>query len=84
MEPWRGAETADITYHDTEGEFTRLLIENGYLDERTWAGARPKYFLEVKTTMKECGARFFVSRSQYQRVFVSVLLEVLSIVADNE
>ena len=68
MEPWRGAETADITYDDTEGEFTQLLIANGYLDESIWARATPKYFLEVKTTTKECATRLFLSKSQYQRV----------------
>lgn len=67
MEPWKGAETADITYDDTAGELTKLLVENEYL-EQIWMGAKPKYYLEVKTTTKECGTRFFVSKSQYQRV----------------
>jgi hypothetical protein len=67
LDQWRGAKTADITYDDTEGEFTKLLIENEYLDE-AWLGAKPKYFLEVKTTTKECSRRFFVSKSQYERV----------------
>lgn len=68
LEPWKGAETADITYDDKEGEFTKLLVENQYLDD-IWIGATPKYYLEVKTTTKECETRFFVSKSQYQRVF---------------
>ncbi|KAF4634928.1 hypothetical protein G7Y89_g3181 [Cudoniella acicularis] len=55
MKPWRGAETADITYDDTKGELTQLLIANGYLDGSIWAYARLKYFLEVKTTTKEVG-----------------------------
>jgi hypothetical protein len=67
LDQWRGTETADITYDDTEGEFTKLLVENEYLDE-AWLGAKPKYFLEVKTTTKECSTRFFVSKSQYERV----------------
>jgi hypothetical protein len=70
MEPWRGAETADITYEDKEGELTQLLIANGYLDRSIWASAKPKYFLEVKTTTKECATRLFVSKSQYQRVYL--------------
>ena len=70
MESWKGAETADITYYDVKGDFTKLLIENGYLDRKVWGNAKPpKYFLEVKTTTKECGTRFFLSKSQYQRVF---------------
>jgi hypothetical protein len=68
MTPWRGVETADIIYDDTEGGLTQLLITNGYLDESIWARATPKYFLEVKTTTKECATRFFLSKSQYQRV----------------
>ena len=70
IEPWSGAETADITYDDTQhGDFTKLLIENGYLDREVWSNANPpKYYLEVKTLMKECGTRFFLSKSQYQRV----------------
>jgi hypothetical protein len=68
MDPWTGAETADITYDDTKGEFTQLLIANGFLDGSIWAHAKPKYFLEVKATTKECSTRFFLSKSQYQRV----------------
>jgi len=68
LEPWKGAETADITYNDTKGEFTRLLIDHEYLDGAVWVNATPKYFLEVKTTTKQCDTRFFLSRSQYKRV----------------
>ncbi len=32
LDPWKGAGTAEITYDDTEREFTKLLIENGYLE----------------------------------------------------
>lgn len=67
MDPWTGLETADITYNDTEGDFTKLLVINKYLDE-IWVGAKPMYFLEVKTTTKECNTRFFVSKSQHQKV----------------
>lgn len=67
MDEWKGAETADITYDDTKGEFTKLLVENEFLDD-IWIGTKPKYYLEVKATTKECGTRFFVSKSQYQRV----------------
>jgi hypothetical protein len=67
MDAWKGAETADITYDDTKGVFTKLLVENEYLDD-FWIGAKPKYYLEVKATTKECGTRFFISKSQYQRV----------------
>ncbi|KAH8587446.1 hypothetical protein B0O99DRAFT_694433 [Bisporella sp. PMI_857] len=68
MEEWPGVETADITYDDENGEFTQLLIANGYLDGAIWAPAKPKYFLEVKATTKTCATRFFLSKSQYERM----------------
>lgn len=45
MEPWYGRETADITYDDTEGDFTALLIDNGYLEADEWEDMRPKYYI---------------------------------------
>jgi len=68
MEAWTGVETADITYEDTGGAFTQFLIEQGYLDLKVWEKARPKYYLEVKTTTKDCDTRLFVSKAQYKRV----------------
>jgi hypothetical protein len=68
MAAWAGRETADITYSDVEGAFTRLLIDKGYLGAETWAGARPHYFIEVKTTTGSCSTPFFMSRWQYRRV----------------
>jgi hypothetical protein len=68
MEPWKGMETADITYNDTEGIFTRFLREKGYLQPDIWENARPMYYLEVKTTTKDYDTRFFVSKAQYKRV----------------
>jgi hypothetical protein len=56
------------TYDDTQGDFIKLLIENGYLDSKVWSNATPpKYLLEVKTTAKDCGTRFYLSKSQYRR-----------------
>jgi len=68
MEVWREKETADIVYQDEEGELTQLLIANGYLNGSIWSSAKPKYFLEVKTTTKECGTRLFLSKNQYNLV----------------
>jgi hypothetical protein len=68
MGPWIGAETADITFIDVGGSFTSLMIQWGYLDERVWSGAHPRYYIEVKTTTRECNERFFMSNSQYLRV----------------
>ncbi|KAK4695759.1 hypothetical protein P7C71_g2041, partial [Lecanoromycetidae sp. Uapishka_2] len=70
MGPWIGAETADITYED-EGDYalTNLLINHGYsLGDYLEYGARLKYYLEVKTTLKGCETRFYMSKAQYQRM----------------
>ncbi len=68
MMAWFGPETADITYKDVGSSFTTLLIQGGYLDEAVWRGARPQYFIEVKSTTGECNDRFFMNNSQYLRV----------------
>ncbi len=68
MVAWVGRETADITYSDVDGAFTRLLIDKGYLASETWAYARPHYFIEVKTTTGSCSTPFFMSKYQYRRV----------------
>ncbi|KAL5362015.1 hypothetical protein BJX96DRAFT_153271 [Aspergillus floccosus] len=70
MEPWYERETADITYDDTEGDFTALLIDHGYLDAEEWRDKRPKYYMEVKTTTGPCRTPFYMSKHQYERVSV--------------
>lgn len=65
---WVGNETSDIVYDDNDGEFTRLLIDRGYLNANSWTTARPRYFIEVKATTSGCGTRFFMSKAQYRRV----------------
>lgn len=72
MRPWKEPETADITYDDEEGELTKLLISNGYLDEGIWASGKPMYFLEVKATTKGCATRLFLSKAQHRRVSLPV------------
>lgn len=68
IEQWIGSETADIVYEDTSSIFTNFLIGQGYLPAETWTDATPKYFLEVKTTLKGCAEKFWVSKSQYVRM----------------
>ncbi|CAH0058483.1 unnamed protein product [Clonostachys solani] len=65
MEPWYQRETADIVYPDVQGEFTTLLIDNGYLGE-AWRAARPKYLLEVKTSTGPLATPFYMSKNQYR------------------
>ncbi|KAK3347242.1 hypothetical protein B0T25DRAFT_521477 [Lasiosphaeria hispida] len=66
--PWVGHETSDIVYDDANGDFTKLLIDKGYLDAGMWTGARPRYYVEVKATTKICSTRFFMSKNQYRRM----------------
>ena len=67
LEEWKG-DDVDMIYQDNHGEFTKKLVQQGHLD-KIWSQAkRPKYWLEVKTTTWECGARFFLTDVQHKRV----------------
>ncbi|KAK7921595.1 hypothetical protein PG985_009617 [Apiospora marii] len=68
MPPWLGRETSDLVYSDTEGALTDCLIDRGFLDQQEWAGKRPQYFLEVKTTTSNCDTPFYMSKAQYRRM----------------
>lgn len=74
MNPWTGRETADFVYNDMEGDLTALLVGNGYLDSSGWRNARPKYYIEVKTTTGPLATPFFMSKYQYMRVSVPARL----------
>ncbi|KAF5562721.1 ATPase-like ATP-binding domain-containing protein [Fusarium napiforme] len=66
LQAWRGRETADLVYDDDEGHLTNTLIGCGYLDHDEWHGARPRYYIEVKTTTGPCSTAFYMSGKQYQ------------------
>jgi hypothetical protein len=68
MGPWTKRETSDLVYKDNRSSLTTLLIVSGYLDVGIWAGAKPEYYIEVKTTTGECNDRFFMSGNQYKMV----------------
>jgi hypothetical protein len=71
-------EEADIIYNDTTGVFTQFLLDKLYLKpSNRWKNATPIYYIEVKTTLKECPTKFYMSKSQYRRV--SVLLYIFLI-----
>jgi len=72
MIPWDGfRESADITYDDAQGIITPLLIEKGYLDQGIWENRKPRYFIEVKSTFRDCNTAFYMSHSQYEKVRAS-------------
>ncbi|KAL5608429.1 hypothetical protein FOBRF1_008926 [Fusarium oxysporum] len=66
LQAWRGNETADLVYIDAEGHLTNTLIGCGYLGHDEWHGARPRYYIEVKTTTGPCSTAFYMSGKQYQ------------------
>ena len=78
LRPWDRPETADCVYTDSTGRLWRFLKDNGFgglpvgLDDEAKFGAarfQPlEYFIEVKTTTKECGTRFFMSKGQRKRM----------------
>ncbi|CAK7234961.1 hypothetical protein SEUCBS140593_009123 [Sporothrix eucalyptigena] len=69
IQNWVGQETADITYEDVDGTLTALLMDKGYLASEVWASARPRYYIEVKTTVNAAVATpFYMSNHQYTRM----------------
>ena len=78
LRSWDRLETADIVYTDSTGRLWRFLKDNCFgglpvgLDDEEKFGAAPvqplEYFIEVKTTTKECGTRFFMSKGQRKRM----------------
>ncbi len=68
LQPWNNRETSDFVYDDTTGKFTAHLIDRGYLSSAEWEGARPKYFIEVKSTTSNCSTPFYMSGNQYDLV----------------
>ena len=73
MTPWAGKETADLVYNDTEGDLTAVLVGNGHLNFNEWHNARPKYYIEVKTTTGPLETPFFMSKYQFMRVSILTL-----------
>lgn len=72
IERWPFRETADLVYNEEQGRLTEALIDSGYLARDEWQQARPRYFLEVKTTTGERGTPFYMSGNQYRLVsFIS-------------
>ena len=67
LEEWQGQDV-DMVYDDKEGVLTKILMKDGHLSD-IWYGARPKYWLEVKTTTRKCGARFYLTDPEYKRVW---------------
>lgn len=66
-----GDDRADIMFDDSTGELTGLLIDQGYLSRNEWQGARPRYYMEVKTTTGRLETPFYMSRAQYRQVGLS-------------
>ncbi|KFY37775.1 hypothetical protein V494_04632 [Pseudogymnoascus sp. VKM F-4513 (FW-928)] len=72
---WNGREISDIVYSDISGVLTGLLIDKGYLSRDVWKGKKPKYFIEVKTTVSSCDTPFYMSKAQYAKMRRSVITD---------
>ena len=66
--PLTEIEETDLEYSDIEGELTALLIQAGYLASSSWRGCKPKYHIEVKTTMGGMNYPFFCSQAQFEKM----------------
>ena len=68
---------ADIEYLDESSVLTQFLIQKGHLIGWLWAGKRPLYHIEVKTTTSaDWQEPFFVSRAQERHVSPLSLLDL--------
>ncbi|KAK2731451.1 hypothetical protein FQN57_003372, partial [Myotisia sp. PD_48] len=67
LEPWNGVETADFVYDDAESALTRQLISINRMAPE-WRSARPKYFIEVKSTISRFATPFYMSKNQFRRM----------------
>lgn len=65
---WNGAETSDFVFPDDKGTLTDRLIDQGFLDRQQWAGQKPEYYIEVKSTLSQRNREFYMSSNQYKRV----------------
>ncbi|KAF2107406.1 hypothetical protein BDV96DRAFT_653752 [Lophiotrema nucula] len=69
MDPWMGAETADIVYLDRQGILTQWLKANtGVFPDWLNCEVEVEYYIEVKTTTSACDTRFFLSSGQHRRM----------------
>jgi hypothetical protein len=66
------AEPADILYEDTTGKFLDFLEHEDSVGIEPWLRALPmmkrKYYIEIKTTTRDCDAVFHMSKGQHTRV----------------
>lgn len=87
LERWHGSEMADITYDDSGGVLTSLLVDKGYLSCEVWAAKRPTYYIEVKSTTGPRENAFFMSKDQYalvgERVVVSFYRLMLAAIGER-
>ena len=59
-------EKSDLTYDDTQGRLTQLLLEKGLAQVEAWLETPPTYYLEVKTTTEEAHVPFYMSKGQHR------------------
>jgi hypothetical protein len=60
---------ATFTFPDKQGDFTRLLAEQGFEAAEVW-GPNPTYHIDVKGTKEKMTAPFYISSAEFERVCV--------------
>lgn len=60
------ADFADFTFADPEGQWTRILIQQGAEEARGWLAKPPTYHIEVKATLGPWNFPFSMSHSQVE------------------
>ena len=64
----------DFDYLDALGTLTQFLIHKGYLRRSLWDSKRPRYYIEIKTTMSSNWQEpFYMSKGQERHVRASNL-----------
>lgn len=58
---------ACFKYFDTDGVFTALLIEKGYLDSTLWEARKPMYLIDIKVTSRGITSSFPDDGSWYEK-----------------
>ncbi|CEJ93514.1 hypothetical protein VHEMI09096 [[Torrubiella] hemipterigena] len=77
LESCDGPEPSDIVCKDDSGVFTNMLVEHGYMEASVLDEPPIQYYIEVKTTTTKCNTAFYMSNSQYNKVWI--LFKVYSI-----
>ncbi|KNG81405.1 hypothetical protein ANOM_010513, partial [Aspergillus nomiae NRRL 13137] len=67
-ESWQSTIRQYIQLHEDYIDLQPWCGPKGYLSSEMWAGKRPRFYLEVKSTTSSCETPFYMSKYQYERM----------------